>query len=230
MFIVSIVLLSATTGCKVLHSFDKKTPEHIVKRYGPTADQKIKEINELGGLAADGTAARQEQISAKLAAHVRVEENANVRVRVMRAIANCRTPVAMSVLQAGMSDEDLDVQLAACEALGRIGGPQAVGLLGQVVADRDADFDLRLAATKSLGKLNSPQAVYALGSALQEKEDPALQLRAARSLAKISGEDYGNNLVAWREFVARQAPASIVQQQQQPTSPSFVKRFAPWRQ
>jgi hypothetical protein len=225
-----ILSLPVICGCKAFRAFDTKLPEGVAEKYGPTAQQRIRQIEQLGRQARKATALEQQQIANDLAGRIRVEKDPTVRQHIVGSISGCRTPVATAVLQAALNDESLDVRLASCEAWGNWGGPEAAGVLGQVLADQTQELDVRLAAARALGKVKSPETLQALSAAVQEKEDPALQLRAARSLEKITGQDFGNNLVAWREFVSSQGTAGIVQNQALPAAPpSFAERAFSWR-
>jgi hypothetical protein len=79
----------------------------------------------------------------------------------------------------------------------------------------DGDLDVRIAAARELGKFEDRAAVQSLGAALDDP-DPALQRRAVESLRRISGEDFGNSVPAWRQYV-RGEPVD------QPEPPSMVQ-------
>ena len=51
-----------------------------------------------------------------------------------------------------------------------------------------------------MGALKEPLAWQALSEALQN-EDPAIRRRARVSLAQATGEDFGNDVLAWHQFV-----------------------------
>jgi hypothetical protein len=59
--------------------------------------------------------------------------------------------------------------------------------------------------------------VQALGIALDDA-DPALQHRAVQSLERVSGEDFGDSVPAWRQYV-RGEPVNA------PEPPSIAERF-----
>ena len=73
------------------------------------------------------------------------------------------------------------------------------------VLSGDVDTDVRLAATRALGKSKEPVAVAALGRALEDS-DPAIQYRAVLSLRGATGENLGNDVRRWRQYVAGQQP------------------------
>ena len=80
---------------------------------------------------------------------------------------------------------------------------------GRRVRRRPTCVDVRLAAGRALGQLGGDDAVAALRPALDDP-DPALQYRAMQSLREITGKDFGDNVVSWREYVRGEgAPAEI---------------------
>jgi HEAT repeat protein len=85
-------------------------------------------------------------------------------------------------------------------------------MLGGVLTG-DIDKDVRLAAARALGHTKHPTAVAALGDVLED-DDPAMQVRAVKSLRKITGEDLGNDVNRWRQYVKRELP--------QPDNPTSI--------
>ena len=128
------------------------------------------------------------------------------------------TEVSGKVLAAGINDKDRNVRIAACEAWGVRGGPEATAVLGTALS-HDAEFDVRMAAARGLGKVAHPNAIAPLGQALDDP-DPAMQRRAMLSLKTASGRDYGGDVSAWREFVNGRQPAEREE--------SFAQRYLKW--
>jgi hypothetical protein len=87
---------------------------------------------------------------------------------------------------------------------------ESIQILQQMIGG-DTDVDIRLAATRALQHSKGPQAIQALALALDDP-NPALQLRAAESLAVVTGERLGNDIGAWREYVRRSVPADLTGQ------------------
>ncbi len=195
---------------------EKPVPPEIIARCGPTAIQRIEEINRLGKAAGKASPDRRQVIAETLAQQIRDEKDPTVRAKIVSAIVNCRTPVATSVLRAAMEDEDLDVRVTACNAWGQVGGPEAVELLGRTIGDDGAELEVRLAATDALANVKQPGAVQALGLAIQDRQNPALQFRAAQSLQQVTGLRHGNNLVAWRDFVSQQGGPFVARSEATP--------------
>jgi hypothetical protein len=148
----------------------------------------------------------QQRISAELAAAYQSEEDPLIRVEIVRAICGYPTSSASSVLQAALDDSDARVRQVACEAWAERGGPQAATELTRVLSS-DVDKDVRLAAARGLGETGDRTAVAALGDVLTER-DPAMQYVAVQSLREVTGEDLGNDVSRWREYIQREAPVS----------------------
>ena len=166
--------------------------------------ERIDTLRELGRKAARAEPAEQQRISADLAAVYQREEDPLIRSEIVHTIGGYPTEAANSVLELAMGDSDSDVRLAACEALGKRRGPEAVGMLTTALSS-DMDIDVRMAAASALGETGNPAAVVPLGRLLEER-DPALQHQAVVSLRKCSGKDLGNDVNRWRQYVRGETP------------------------
>lgn len=174
----------------------KKTPEEVLNIKTPA--DRAKEIMELADTADSKSPAERDRVVAELAREIVHEEDAGMRRHILRALASYRTPLSLAILQAGLKDNDLEVRRAACEAMGRHGGPQAVQELTRVAA-ADTDVDVRIAAVRALGETEDQAALVPLAEALIDP-DPAIQFRAQQGLRTVSGRDYGSDVQAWREY------------------------------
>ena len=166
--------------------------------------ERIDTLRSLGRKAAGAGPAEQQTISADLAAVYEREEDPLIRAEIVRAMGGYPTESAAFVLESAVGDSDSDVRLAACEALGKRGDPEAVGMLTTVLSS-DMDIDVRMAAARALGETGDSAAVSPLGRILEER-DPALQHQAVMSLRKCSGQDLGNDVNRWRQYVRGETP------------------------
>ena len=166
--------------------------------------ERIDTLRELGRKAARADTNEQQTISADLAAVYQREEDPLIRAEIVRAIGGYPTQPAASVLELALGDSDSDVRLAACQALGKRQGPDAVAMLTTALSS-DMDIDVRMAAARALGETGETAAVPPLGRLLEER-DPALQHQAVVSLRKCSGEDLGNDVNRWRQYVRGETP------------------------
>ncbi len=163
-----------------------------------TPEDRANELRELAARAHEKSPEEQTRITAELAAEIRDEEDPVMRRHLLRTLAQFRTPMSMSIMQAGLQDGDMEVRRAACLSLGNHGGPEAAQALSHVVG-ADTSVDVRIAAVRALGETRDKSAVAPLADLLTDP-DPAIQYRAQESLRKVSGRDYGGNVQAWREY------------------------------
>lgn len=185
------------------------------EKLGPTWYQKINDLRALRQDAVNMQAAEREQWSRRLAEIASDNSNPLLQEEAVRSLGAFRTATAAGALQQAIANGSTDVRVAACEAWGRLGGPEAVQQLSTVVGS-DTDFDVRVAATRELSHFNDPTAIRALGVALED-ESPALQYRAMESLRVATGRNYGSSVPAWRQFVQGNNPPE--------PRPSFVERL-----
>ncbi len=174
-------------------------------KYGKTFDARVQEVRTLRAAAASMKPEEREKQAADLVTRLRNEPNAWMRMELARTLGRYKTPAAAEGLRMAMKDDSIDVRVAACEGWGLLGGKEAATQLATMVGS-ETNIDVRIAATNALANIKDPRAVNALGIALDDR-DPALRYRAAQSLASVTGENYGSDFVAWREYIRKQAPA-----------------------
>jgi len=180
--------------------------------YGPTANQRIKKIEEDAKQARSADGTRQVEFTRGLAETMLAEHDARVRCEIVAAAADFDTASALAICRGGLQDPDDRVRLRACEVWKQRGGEEAVQLLATRYRT-DRDLDVRLRAVKMLGELKDQQAIPVLAEAL-ENPDPAVQYRAVAALKEVSGRDLGNDVNAWRDWAAdpsRAQPWSIAE-------------------
>ncbi len=215
-----LVALSFLAGCA-------EGPLWRLGAFNPYARQQWKEeeelvssryshIDRLRSLSTQWPSMNEEQqqhMSTELAALFQDTDDSMVRREIVFTLAQVPTAAAAEVLQKAQSDQSEDVRIAVCQAWQRRGGPEAIQALAETLGS-DTDIDVRLKATEALADFRDPVAVRALGVALDDK-DPALQYRAMQSLRSATGRDFGNNSVAWREYLRGgnppDQPESLVQ-------------------
>lgn len=210
--VYGVVLLS---GCVdgPLHSLYYRKQWQDDEKYGPTLFTRLEELQNTRREAARMNEQQQAQLARRLNLSVTQDPSAVYRAEVVRTLGALTTPAAIEGLQLASQDEERVVRIAACEAWGQRQGIEALHALGAIVRSDD-DLDVRIAATRELGKFKDQAAVQSLGFALDDP-DPALQFRAVESLRRISNEDFGNSVPAWRQYVRgepvdRPEPPSIV--------------------
>lgn len=176
-------------------------------------------MDAIGQIAAKSTGVDspdQRQITDELARQIQIEPDPLVRVAVVNAIAEFRTPIAQQVLEAGLNDDSQAVRIACCRVLGKRAEPGSVPRLSQALK-QDTKLDVRLAAAEALGKIKSPESVKAMVTALEDR-DPALQYVGVQSMKALTGQDYGGDVDAWRQLATGNAPPA-------PKPPSIAERL-----
>jgi hypothetical protein len=210
-----IALTANLSGCTLFRA--KKDRTTII-----TPSMRTATIREIGEQVSDYTEAQQLALSDQLAKQIQIEPDPIVRQTIQQTIAECKTPLAQVVLLAGLNDEDNQVRLTCCRLLGERGDPASIAALSNVVA-RDADADVRMAATDALGNIPGAGSVQGIAAALRDR-DPAMQYAGVEAMKRASGQDFGNDVQAWRQYADSVAPgnlpaANIAQQPQADAQP-----------
>jgi HEAT repeat protein len=178
-----------------------------------TPAEHMAELKALADRAPKSTPDEHDRISKDLARRIQREQDPLIRAQIVRTLAAYPTPMSAAVLQAALGDTEVDVRVAACQAWGQRKGPEAVEHLTRVIAS-DTNIDVRLAATRALGETRERGAIAPLAEALVDS-DPAMQHRAVESLRSVTGEDFGSDVNAWRQYAqsghADVAPVGLAQ-------------------
>jgi HEAT repeat protein len=169
-----------------------------------TRADRLEAMRQLAKTLPSASVERQQEVSVDLGTAIRTEGDPLLRAQMLRTLAQCQTETAGIVIRAGLGDRDAGVRIAACEATAARGGADSVTSLGELLAS-DTDLDVRLAAARALGEIEDPSVVPALAVALEDP-NPALQYRAVKSLEKSTGQDFGNDVEAWRTFAQGGTP------------------------
>jgi len=193
----------------------KKDEEH-----GPTFHAQLAELRAIRKNPDGMPPNEQANITQLLTNIVEDSPNAILRAEAALTLAALPTAEAIPALRSAAADEDPEVRIAACRAFGRRGGSDALDALTTAVRN-DTDLDVRIAAAGELKRFSDQQSVQALAVALNDK-DPALQHQAVQSLKKATGQNYGDSVPAWRDFVEGRTPTA-------PESPSIAERLLRFR-
>ena len=176
-------VLVAISGCAataektsglMARAMGKKTVEEEL--HIRTPDDHIKDLKELAKTADKKSPEEQQKICMQLAEDLKHEDNPQMRRHILRTLGAYKTPLAFTMVSAGLKDSDADVRRVACEQVGLQGGPAAVEELTRVVSG-DTDADVRIAAVRALGHTGEKGAMAPLAEALADA-DPAMQFRA----------------------------------------------------
>jgi HEAT repeat protein len=226
--LLCLVVVPCLSGCAdgTLPELDSMNPYQRQQwrqdlSFGPTFHEQIAELKTIQSEGARLPAAEQEFRVNQLNALIRDDATTPLlRAQSVKALAAIPLPGASYGLDMASADEDPEVRVAACEAWGIRGDANSAESLA-TIAKTDTDVDVRITAVRALADFreHAPVAIKALGEALNDR-DPALQLRAMKSLSQVSGRDYGNDVASWREFA----------QGREPNRPqrSVTARFTSW--
>jgi HEAT repeat protein len=168
--------------------------------YGPTANQRIKTLEDEAKIAKAASQERQIEFTQDLSRKVLEEHDARVRAEIVAVAAGFDTASAIAVCKGALQDPDERVRTKACEVWKQRGGEEAVQLLANCYRT-DRELDVRLRALRMLGELEDKTAIPVLAQALEDP-DPAVQYRAVASLKQVSGRDLGDDVNKWREWAA----------------------------
>jgi len=131
-----------------------------------------------------------------------------LRLHGVNLLGQLNCPAAVQTLVDASHDHNADIRIAAIKAWKGMPGDTAIPQLQEIIGS-DTNVDVRLAATRALGDFSGQKAVGAISLALSDP-NPALQLRAAESLQRVTGEQLGRDIGAWQNYVAQMAPAGQV--------------------
>ena len=193
----------------------RKQWEQDEKTY-PTYYARVEKLERIRKRARKLQPADQDRIAQDMIQIVQNDSNPLIRREAVRVLGQFTSPLAVQGLQDALNDGDHKVRLAAIDAWKQRGDSQSVEVLAGLVGS-DTDQDVRIASTRALADFKDWRAARALAIALDD-HDPALQHRAIESLKSVTGEDYGGDLVAWRQYVQQgdNGPAK--------DSPKFAER------
>ncbi len=166
---------------------------------------------------AAGTA-KQEEASQYLADVVAKDPILLLRIEATRLLAELPTETAQNALQIASRDREVEVRMAALRAWEKRGGEVAQQMLIQMLRD-DADTNVRIGAASALGQFSGSQVTSALATVIDDP-NPAMQLRAAESLAAVTGENHGRDIQAWQKFLSGTRESRSAQ-----TTPEQEERF-----
>jgi HEAT repeat protein len=154
--------------------------------------------------ANSGTAYEQEQAALRLTNIIKSDPILLLRIEAVELLGKLKTDAALTGLKIASNDPEPDIRMAAINAWQSRGDDVSIKQLQSLVAS-DTNLDVRLSATRALGSFTDPQAARALAVVLDDP-NPAVQFRATKSLGKVTGESFGANVSAWRQFLTANLP------------------------
>ena len=210
---LSTVILIASTGCmdgpfymakRMNPYFQAQWKED--RELGPTFEDRLEELELLEAQIAAMSPEAQQQWATRLDELIREEASPEMRARAARIVATIPGETAVRALNSASADDVVKVRLAACKAWRSRGDDAAKDMLLSLAA-ADDNSSVRQSALECLGDFNDPEVLRTLAT-LTDDNSPAIQYQVAQSLAKLTGENFAGDMVAWREYVQRTVPKS----------------------
>ncbi len=189
------------------------------EKYGPTLHVRLEEMRDWERNAASLSASQELTICGQLDEIVRNDTNTLLVAQAVRTLGAINSAQALDAIRFASSHPQPDVRVAACRAWGSNKSVEAAEALANLL-NSDTHLDVRLAAARELRSFPGEATIQTLAVALEDP-DPALQRRCAESLQAVTGRNLGNDVKAWREYIASG--------QAKPAEPvSIAERFYSW--
>lgn len=166
----------------------------------PTLDVRKKQLQQSVDASLQGGTDSMQKMANMLAEIVQKDPILLLRIEATKLLGLFPVEFANDGLIIAMNDAKVDVRKAAVEAWSNISGEAAVENL-QKLAAGDTNTDVRQSATRALGTIDTASSVRALGLVLDDPS-PGVQYRATNSLKEITGEKFGTDIAAWRQYVS----------------------------
>jgi hypothetical protein len=125
------------------------------------------------------------------------QQGVETRRKALRALGEMKERRAIPCMAASLKHDNTNVRMLAAWGLSQMGEPALKPLLAEL---GDKGSPGRGDAAFALGKINQPQAIGPLIAALKET-DPELRKESAKALARITGQDFGENPAEWQKWL-----------------------------
>ncbi|MEO1618141.1 MAG: HEAT repeat domain-containing protein [Planctomycetota bacterium] len=204
----------AFSGCHdgPLYALKAANPYYAIKEWradeklGVTDHQRRKELQSLASQI--GSMPQKDQLfwSKHLGRIIENDPSPEMRRVAILAAADLSVPGSIELIERGLGDESLKVQMEACRSLGKRPEPEAARLLASTVGSTEAT-DVKNSAIAALGNHEGNISRDSLRIVLDE-QDPATLHLAMNSLRGVTGKDYGNDPQAWIAAIDQGVPDS----------------------
>lgn len=149
----------------------------------------------------------QTEFAKKLGEIVQRDPVLLMRVYAVEQLGQMDNAESRRALQLASRDRESRVRMQAIRSWVSYAPEIAVPQLQEIIGTDD-NVDVRLMAISALGSLAHPSATRQLALALEDA-NPAIQLRATESLAKVTGENFGPNVQAWQDYLRTASSAGV---------------------
>lgn len=197
------VLLLGMTGCHdgPLYGLKQVNPYYVMKEWGHdramgvTDHDRFQELQSLAASVGTMPADRQAFWLQHLNKIMDHDPSPAMRHQAVLAAGNVQAPEALQLIQRGLNDESIKVQMLACEVLGKRTERDAAQLLASTIGIT-TELDVKNSAIEAIGKHKGAIPTNSLRLVLDE-QDPAMVDLAMTSLRGVMGKNYGNDPKQW---------------------------------
>ena len=155
-------------------------------------------------------------VVAQLVHEYRISMDPNIRWEAVKALEMIPHPDRVDNLKLAMSDEDVNVRIAACRGLVKNlqvnqGLPKEMEHTLRHVILNDSDRDVRVAAIQCLtkaGRRCEPETLALLEQCLHDRT-AAVRYAATGTLATCTGRDFGPNVDRWLQYFQNQRGEAV---------------------
>ncbi len=156
-------------------------------------------MNEMVSTVRSADLETRQQAASRLHEIVLRDQVLLLRLYAVQLLGQIECPETIAALRDASKDPDPDVRIAAVKSWQKLPADTAISELQEIIAS-DTHIDVRVAATTALGQFSGTKAIRALSYALTDS-NPALQVRATESLARVTGENIGVDVAAWQNYI-----------------------------
>ncbi len=172
------------------------------ERIATTLFTRKKQMTNSVNLVASGSVEQKNEVANQLKDVVFRDPIVLLRLHAVKMLGQLNCDASMAALRSAAKDQNHEIRIAAVRSLGNLPENASILILQDVIGS-DTNGDVRLAATQTLGKFSSSQTLRALAMAIDDR-DPALQVAAIESLENVTGEKFGNDIFAWKNYLGSQ--------------------------
>lgn len=173
------------------------------EEYGTTFLQRLSELKLLRDRLPSMDPSEQLAWAGRLEQVIAKDPSPEFRTQAVAAIAMIPGEATIRALNVASADSTEKVRLAACNAWQQIGGPEARDMLMTLANKSSESTSIRQSAIEGLAQFNEAEVRETLALLLEDRS-PAIQYQVTRSLAKLSGKDFGGDMQAWRDYLSGQ--------------------------
>ncbi|MCA9136028.1 MAG: HEAT repeat domain-containing protein [Planctomycetales bacterium] len=205
-----IVLCVFASGCHdgPLYGLKQVNPYYVMREWkrdktlGVTDHERRIELQSLANQIGDMNAKDQAFWATHLGKIMNNDPSPEMRRLSVLAASELKTPNAIALIERGLDDENLKVQMEACRSLGKRPEPEAAQMLASVLGTTP-EPDVKNSAIAALGKHKGNISVDSLRLILED-QNPATTYLAMNSLRGVMGKDYGNDPKQWIAAIDQQ--------------------------